>query len=149
MAQLIRLVRSGEEANIELAFLISKGLGNPAPFGQYLQDLLPLYKLAFESKRKKLDTAALAELFGLTEFAISERELTELPENLGQLQNLLELDCDYNQLQSLPESLAVLPKLKKLDARNNPLTHIPTALRQKQGLELLVDEPKWKATSGQ
>jgi Leucine-rich repeat (LRR) protein len=45
-------------------------------------------------------------------------------------------------MQSLPESLAALAKLRKLDARNNPITHIPPALRQKPGLELLVDEPK-------
>jgi Leucine-rich repeat (LRR) protein len=32
-----------------------------------------------------------------------------------------------------------LPKLTRLDARNNPLTRIPAALRQKEGLELLVD----------
>jgi len=32
VAQLIRLVRSGEQTNIELAFLLAEGLGNPPAF---------------------------------------------------------------------------------------------------------------------
>jgi Leucine-rich repeat (LRR) protein len=58
---------------------------------------------------------------------------------LGALQNLNELNCSSNQLQALPESLVGLLSLKTLDARKNPLTHIPQALRQKEGLELLLD----------
>ena len=137
---LIRLVRSGEEVNIELAFLIAEGLGNPPAFQQYWEGLLPLYQLAFKSKRKKLDAAALTELFQLTELDISDRKLTALPESLGQLPNLEWLECSDNQLQALPKSLAQLPKLKRLDARGNPLNHIPLALRNKEGLTLLVDE---------
>jgi Leucine-rich repeat (LRR) protein len=50
------------------------------------------------------------------------------------------LHYSSNQLTSLPEGLALLPQLYYIDARNNPLTYIPAALRQKEGLELLVDE---------
>jgi hypothetical protein len=50
-----------------------------------------------------------------------------------------QFNCQHSQLQSLPESLAELPTLKMLNARKNPLTHIPQPLREKEGLELLVD----------
>jgi|GEM_PF-2550357 len=63
IAQLIRFVRSGEGANIKLAILLAESLGNPPAFEQYLEDLLPLYQFVFTSERKKLDAAALAELF--------------------------------------------------------------------------------------
>jgi Leucine-rich repeat (LRR) protein len=105
VAQLIRLVRSGEEANIKLALLLAKSLGNPAAFQQYLEGLLPLYHLAFKRKRKKWDATSLTKLFQLTELDIQHRYLTRLPESLGQLQNLQELDCEHNQLQALPERL--------------------------------------------
>jgi len=49
-------------------------------------------------------------------------------------------DSSVNQLTSLPEALALLPHLQEIDARNNPLVDIPQALRQKEGLTLLVDE---------
>ena len=119
VAQLIRLVGSGDEANIKLAFLLAKGLGNPAPFGQYLDELLMFYQLAFESKRKKkLDAPALTRLFQLTQLDIARRNLTALPESLGALHQLQELNCHYNDLKAYckyticKDSIAVITSYK-------------------------------------
>jgi len=77
---LIRLVQSGQEVNIKLAFLIGKSLGNPAPLQQYLDRLMTLYQLAFNSQRKKkLDAVAIIKLFQLNQLDLKGRELTALP----------------------------------------------------------------------
>ena len=83
--------------------------------------------------------ASLGELQHLKILNCADNELQALPDSIGQLQRLEVLLCSANQLQALPDCLAGLPKLKKLDAQKNPLTHIPPALREKEGLELLLD----------
>jgi hypothetical protein len=86
---LIRLVRSGEQTNIELALLLAEGLGNPPDFQQYLGGLLPLYQLAFKSKRKKkLDAVALTKLFQITYLEIQGSPINLLPDSLTQLHSL-------------------------------------------------------------
>jgi len=129
---LIRLVRSGEQTNIELAFLLAEGLGNPAPFEQYVEGLLPLYNLAFKKKCMKLGAVAVTELFQLTYLGTQKRKLTALPENLGELKNLQTLDCSYNQLQALPQSLGQLQKLQS----KWPLFYLVTVLRLLLSLSL-------------
>ena len=54
VAELIRLVASREEDNIQRALRLAKGLNNPRPFQQYLKDLLPLDQIAFKSGRPKI-----------------------------------------------------------------------------------------------
>ena len=121
VAQLIRLVRSREEANIKLAFLLAEGLGHPPAFQAYLQGLRPLYQLAFKNTPDQLDADAISKLFQLAELDISERGLTLLPDNIGELLNLQELDCSKNYLQALPESLGRLQSLKRLNCFWNQL----------------------------
>ena len=95
--ELIRLVRSGEETNIQLALLLAEGLGNSVPFQQFLDGLLPLYQLAFKSQLQKLNAAAIARLFQLTCLEIrGRRTLITLPESLGELHRLESLTCYKN-----------------------------------------------------
>jgi len=137
IAELIRLVRSGEEVNIQLALLLAKSLGHPPAFRQYLDELLLLYQLVFKSQRKKLDAAALTKFFGLTQLHIANRKLTALPESIGQLHNLQRLNCSKNQLQSLPESIGQLQKLKSLYCNGNQLQALPESLAQLHNLQEL------------
>lgn len=54
---------------------------------------------------------------------LSHRKLTELPEEIGYLNNTLEsLNLSNNQLTTLPNSIGWLTKLKKLNLRNNKIT---------------------------
>ena len=136
--QLIRLLQTGERANIELALQLAEGLGNPATFQQYLYDLLPLYQLAFRSKKKKnLDAPCLLGLFGLVELEVARCGLFALPKSIGQLQNLTVLDCNNNRLQSLPESIGVLQKLEVLWCDNNRLQALPESIGALQNLQEL------------
>jgi hypothetical protein len=132
VAELIQLLRSGEEDQIQQALRLAKSLGKPAAFQQYLEGLPSLYQFVFKSKRKKLDAAALAKLFQLrlqlTKLDIQQRGLTALPESLGELHHLQKLYCDNNQLQALPESLGVLQNLRKFDCSHNQLQTLPESL---------------------
>ena len=137
VAQLIRLVRTGEEANIKLAFLLAEGLGHPPAFQAYLERLLPLYQLAFEHTPAQLEADALGKLFQLTRINISQRGLTALPENIGALQNLQSLDCSENQLPALPESLAALHNLRELNCAANQLQAMPESIGKLYNLQAL------------
>jgi hypothetical protein len=94
VGEMIQLVRSGEKVNIKLALLLAEGLGHPPAFQQYLEGLLPLYQLAFESQPKKADVPALTKLFQLK---IPERGLTALPESLGALQSFRYISLRVSQ----------------------------------------------------
>ena len=74
---------------------------------------------------------------GKTELDLSDLELTELPESLGQLAQLQRLDVDNNQLTALPESLGQLAQLQTLDLDNNQLTALPESLGQLTQLQTL------------
>ena len=131
--QLIRLLQTGEQANIELALQLAEGLGNPAAFQAYLHDLLPLYQLAFKSKRQKpLDAPSMVKLFQLTKLEVRRRKLSILPENISQLINLQVLDCSDNQLPALPESIGQLQKLKVFNCSFNQLQTLPESITQLQ-----------------
>lgn len=57
----------------------------------------------------------------LTKLDLSKNQLTELPENFGDLAKLKHLDLYQNQLQHLPLSFSKLKALKWLDLKDNPL----------------------------
>ena len=52
---------------------------------------------------------------------LSNNQLTELPENFGQLSLLQRLDLYSNKLKGLPLSFVRLKQLKWLDLKNNDL----------------------------
>ena len=59
---------------------------------------------------------------------LSEMELREVPECLGNLMWLEQLDLNSNQLQSIPESLGSLTRLGRLHLSRNSLKSIPESL---------------------
>jgi internalin A len=82
--------------------------------------------------------------------SLSGRDLTALPEWLGQLTQLQSLDLSNNQLTALPEWLGQLTQLQSLDLWANQLTALPESLgqlTQLQSLSLSVNQltalPEW------
>ena len=61
----------------------------------------------------------------LEELTISNKELHELPGNIGKLQNLTLLDVSDNQLDNLPKSILEMEKLRRLYIHDNEFTFVP------------------------
>lgn len=57
----------------------------------------------------------------LTKLDLSKNELTELPEDFGNLSKLKYLDLYRNKIERLPLSFGQLNGLKFLDLKDNPL----------------------------
>ena len=68
---------------------------------------------------------------------LNNRNVTSLPESIGQLQELSYLSFRYNRLASLPESISQLHKLSELYLAYNLLTSLPESIGQLRGLGLL------------
>jgi Leucine-rich repeat (LRR) protein len=62
------------------------------------------------------------------ELNLSCKELTSLPESIGELVNLKILSLYNNQLTSLPESIGKLTNLNILYLENNQLTSLPESI---------------------
>ncbi len=68
---------------------------------------------------------------------ISDTQITEFPENLGNLPKLQFLYACNNQLSVLPESLFKLSDLEYLDLYNNQIQQIPSEIAKLQKLKKL------------
>ena len=72
--------------------------------------------------------------------------MTELPEEIGDIQTLRRLDLSSNAITELPPQLASLPNLRILDVSVNNIGELPPALRKMPALEQLrtgmgLDQP--------
>ena len=56
-------------------------------------------------------------------------QLTNLPNEIGQLINLKTILCFNNQLTDLPNEIGQLINLQKLDCSNNQLTNLPDEIK--------------------
>lgn len=75
------------------------------------------------TKKKKLD--------------LSNKGITELPDELGDLSQLEEIDLSYNNIKQLPDSLFRLTNLKTILMTRNELETIPAAIGELKKLERL------------
>lgn len=75
----------------------------------------------------------IGEFTYLTELVANQNSLSELPESISNLSQLQYLEVQYNRIQRLPNSLTALHKLNILKINNNQLLSLPP------GLDLLSD----------
>jgi internalin A len=80
----------------------------------------------------------IGNLINLIHLNISNNQLTTLPPEIGNLINLTHLDISNNQLTTLPPKIANLTKLKTLDISNNLFTAFPPEICRLANLDLLV-----------
>ena len=89
---------------------------------------------AYRAAEQEIEAARRS---GAKELDLSQMQLTELPEALGQLSQLQGLYLDHNQLTALPEALGRLSQLQGLYLHDNQLTALPEALGQLTQLQTL------------
>ena len=75
-----------------------------------------------------LTTIAQAAREGWERLDLSDRGITDFPDEIGQLGNLRKLDLGANQLKSVPESIGQLANLQTLDLYGNDLTELPESI---------------------
>ncbi|CAO1348872.1 unnamed protein product [Diamesa hyperborea] len=71
-------------------------------------------------------------LLPLQIFLVSNNRLTQLPDELGRMNELTELDAACNQLTHLPARLSDLTNLRALSVRSNQLVYLPRELTSLQ-----------------
>ncbi|MEE9553496.1 MAG: COR domain-containing protein [candidate division Zixibacteria bacterium] len=74
---------------------------------------------------------------GLTELDLSNKEIIELPPEIGRLTTLRSLNLNYNQLTLLPAETGNLTELKSLRLSRNQLTEWPPEIGNLTGLQSL------------
>lgn len=79
----------------------------------------------------------LGQLFQLKALILYGNQLATLPESLKELDQLTHLDLSSNQLTALPDSLGQLTQLTSLDLSRNQLTTLPASLRKSTNLKRL------------
>ena len=77
-------------------------------------------------------------LLTITNLVICSKQLTELPESIGQLTKLRRLVVSKNQIDRLPDSIGQLINLECLDISDNPLTTLPESIIQLKKLEFIT-----------
>ena len=91
--------------------------------GTSSRELLAIIREAKQQQREAVD--------------LSNRNITELPDEFGGLTSLRELTLDRNQLRALPESIGQLANLQTLNLNGNQLTELPESIVHLANLETL------------
>ena len=88
-------------------------------------------------RKELLKIISRAEEKGLKELNLSNKEITKLPPEIGNLSNLRELDLSSNQLTSLPPGIGNLSRLTDLHLDNNQLKSLPHEIGNLSNLRTL------------
>ncbi|PLX09721.1 MAG: hypothetical protein C0594_05650 [Marinilabiliales bacterium] len=108
-----------------------------------IKDYIEAFK---NSKSKRLDLSnkdieqlpvEIGNLDWIEHINLSYNYLTELPEALFELKNLKSILLTRNQLKHLPASISKLTNLMTLDISNNKLTSLPEEIGELENLEIL------------
>lgn len=87
------------------------------------EEIIFFIKKAKEKKSKSLD--------------LSNRDLTDLPPEIGELTSLEHLDLSYNSIAEIPPSIGRLVNLKTLLLLRNSISKVPSEIGALRSLELL------------
>ncbi len=79
----------------------------------------------------------IGNLTNLTHLYLSDNQLKNLPEIIGNLTNLIVLDLKNNQLTNLPKQIKVIENIRELDLRENKLINLAESIGFLQSLTQL------------
>lgn len=71
------------------------------------------------------------------ELDLSNKDITEIPEEIGELTSLKKLNLSYNNIIGIPDSICNLKNLEELYLLRNKLTKLPVAFGQLRKLKVL------------
>ncbi len=108
------------------------------------EDILQLIEAAKEAKVKHLDLSnkdinelpdEIGSITSLTSLNLSYNEIEELPDSICKLSGLQELFLLRNRIKKLPHGISALSKLKTLDISFNPISGLPADFGYFKSLE--------------
>ncbi len=111
-----------------------------------LQIAIDRIKIASKRRSTSLDLSGLeltelpeeiGKLENLFLLNISENKLTKIGSEIGNLKFLQNLDVRYNKLNAIPDEISHLKTILKLDLRNNNLTTLPISIGHLTSLQEL------------
>lgn len=150
--QIIQLLDSYDDSNIELAFQLAKGIGLEN-LSQSLKENLVSFKvtclrewpellkneevLILERHQLEELPKGIVQMQKLDLLILQSNYLKELPKDFGRLKSLRALNLENNQLTKLPESIGELKNLEILNLYNNQIIELPESLSKLQNLQRL------------
>ena len=102
-----------------------------------------LYKLLYSLRKLKdklkpfYDSKTLFELYNIEEISLDNKNIKELPKEIGVLRNLKSLIMYNNKIKSIPKEIGNLNTLLILDLRINKIETIPKELANLKSLQYL------------
>jgi len=99
--------------------------------------ILNTKKIDFKCKNLKQIPEEIGNLQQLQKLNLSYNQLTEMPKEIGNLQQLQKLNLSYNQLTEMPKEIGNLQQLRKLYLFHNRLPEIPKEIGNLQQLQKL------------
>jgi len=126
----MRLINSGEEANVVLALQLIASGGGMHPD---LADALGKVKIS----KTVLETTDEAFLPYTKKVTLAENKLTALPKKLFRCLNLESLNIGRNEFSALPEAIGVWEKMRAFQCYANKLTTLPDSIAKWQDLTLM------------
>jgi len=140
LSEIKRLIESGLEENINLAFQIGEGMETYISNFNMFRLISDNYGSLLNLIRiRKTDTMTqkLLNLFDTTVLRLSGHNLFRLPLNLDKLKNLQILNLSSNDFSKFPIELCNLPNLKYVLLNNNQISEIPSCISKLKQLESL------------
>lgn len=98
---------------------------------------LPNLSLSFIPLTAEILSEIISELFWLQELQLNYCELTELPDNIGQLKLLALIKLSNNQITTLPETFSLLQNLKEISLSHNQIQKLPDEFSKLHNVETL------------
>ena len=93
--------------------------------------------LGFYNRQLSTLPETIGNLKSLQELYLSDNKLTTLPESISNLSSLQALDLRNSKLTTLPESIGCLESLQTLDLNGNKLSSLPESIGNLSSLEEL------------
>lgn len=118
---IVELLKSGDDANIELAIMLINSMDLSDEFNN-------IYGLIL--KRSGLNIQKFNLIYELCELNLSCCNIDTIPKGVFELTNLERLSLSTNKLTEIPKDLENLTKLKILRLQNNRIEKIPTYINK-------------------
>lgn len=95
--------------------------------------------LSDKSISRLSDIEGLFEMEDLEILNLSHNDLSEIPQNIGNLKHIKEINLSDNNLRNLPDTIMELSELNTLNLRNNKLISIPSYIVEQSDVRVLLD----------